>query len=442
MRIHFISIGGAVMHNLALELKANGHQVTGSDDEIYEPSRSRLDSEGLLPDKMGWDANRITSEINLIILGMHARPNNPELLRAQELNLPIQSFPEYIGEHAQDKIQIVVAGSHGKTTTTSMIMHVLREAGKDFDYLVGAQLEGFDRMVRLSDAPIIVIEGDEYLSSPIDRRPKFVHYNPSHLIITGIEWDHMNVFPTFEDYVNVFGSLLCKLDNRARVFYDLEDEKLVELVTSEIRAFDIEAYEPIAYQVKDGKFYLKETEKALGVVGGHNMKNLSAARKVLRSLDISDEIILSAFATFSGASKRQDLLLDTEDLVIYRDFAHAPSKVRATLKGIRELYPKRYLIAVCELHTFSSLNKAFLPQYADAMQPAEVAAVFYSPHTLEIKKMPPLDEDDIRQAFNQETLSVFTNKDDLAKFLEAEKLKSPAVMLLMSSGTFGGLEIG
>jgi len=196
MRIHFISIGGAVMHNLALELKANGHQVTGSDDEIYEPSRGRLDSEGLLPDKMGWDANLITSEINLIILGMHARPNNPELLRAQELKLPIQSFPEYIGEHAQNKIQIVVAGSHGKTTTTSMIMHVLREAGKDFDYLVGAQLDGFDRMVRLSDAPIIVIEGDEYLSSPIDRRPKFVHYNPSHLIITGIEWDHMNVFPT------------------------------------------------------------------------------------------------------------------------------------------------------------------------------------------------------------------------------------------------------
>ena len=442
MRIHFISIGGAVMHNLALELLANGHTVTGSDDEVYDPSKTRLKEAGLLPDEMGWDDRRITSAIDLILLGMHARPNNPELIKAQELGLKINSFPEFIGEHAKNKTQIVVAGSHGKTTTTSMIMHVLKDLNVDFDYLVGAQIEGFDRMVKLSDADIIVIEGDEYLSSPIDRTPKFLHYNPDLLIITGIQWDHMNVFPTFESYVDAFSTLLSRVGKNSKVFYDETDDHLVQLMKSESWIFDQKGYKAIPYVVESGKFYMTSNNAALGVIGGHNMKNISAAIHVLKSLDLTEDDVLTSIAAFQGAAKRQDLLLDTKDLVIYRDFAHAPSKVRATLQGIRELYPERFLIAACELHTFSSLNKDFLPQYDDALSPADSAAVFYSPRTLEIKKMPPLEFNYIREAFQAPELNIFTNNTEFLSYLNVAKINKPCVILLMSSGTFGGLDMG
>lgn len=440
-RIHFVSIGGAVMHNLALELQALGHHVTGSDDEIYDPSRSRLAGAGLLPDAMGWDAGRITDELDFVLLGMHARANNPELIAAQELNIPIYSFPSFIGEHSTEKQQIVVAGSHGKTTTTSMIMHALQETSADFDYLVGAQLEGFDRMVKLSDAPVIVIEGDEYLSSPIDRRPKFVHYSPDILILTGIQWDHMNVFPSFEDYINAFSSLLDQLKDSAKVFYDKTDEHLIKLFAEKDWPFYYEGYDALDYEVHDGNFYLQDSDTALGVVGRHNMKNFSAAHKVLSALDMEDELINRAFESFKGAAKRQDLILSNENIVVYRDFAHAPSKVRATLKGIRELYPDRHLVAVCELHTYSSLNKEFLPQYAGALEPADVAAVFYSPKTLEIKKMPPISFDDIRDAFEAPDAHVMTSADDLKAWLIKEADSKPVTFLLMSSGTFGGLPL-
>ncbi len=439
MRIHFISIGGAVMHNLALELKANGHDVTGSDDEIYDPSRSRLKAAGLLPHKMGWDADRIDPEIDLVLLGMHARANNEELLRAQELGLRIQSFPEFIGNHSQGKTQIVVAGSHGKTTTTSMIMHVLRDQNIDFDYLVGAQLEGFDRMVRLSDAPIIVIEGDEYLSSPIDRTPKFMHYDPEILILTGVQWDHMNVFPRFEDYISAFKDLLNVLPPKAKVFYDIEDVQLVKLIGSKKWSFDTTGYSALNYDVRNGQFFIEEELVPVNVVGRHNMKNLSAATSVLEQLNINKNVIHHSFGTFKGASKRQDVLKDTTRLVIFRDFAHAPSKVRATLHGIRELYPERHLIAVCELHTYSSLNKAFLPEYTGALDSADAAAVFYSPQTLKIKKMQALAPEDIRHSFANEKLHVMTDSENLLRFLKQETKEFPAVVLLMSSGTFGGL---
>lgn len=440
-RIHFISIGGAVMHNLALELHALGHIVTGSDDEIYDPSRSRLAAAGLLPQEMGWDESRITPEIDLILLGMHARATNPELLAAQKLGLTIHSFPSYIGLHSVDKKQVVVAGSHGKTTTTSMIMHVLKELQIDFDYLVGAQLQGFNRMVRLSDAPLIVIEGDEYLSSPIDRRPKFLHYSPDYLILTGIQWDHMNVFPTFEDYVGAFATLLNQLDDDCLVFYDKTDEHLYKLMRERQWQFHQEGYDALPYQVDEGKFYLAGSTSSLGVVGRHNMKNFAAAQHVLKAVGLETENIQRSFERFQGAAKRQDVLLQNDDIIVYRDFAHAPSKVRATLKGIRELYPDRTLIAVCELHTYSSLNKEFIPQYAGSMEPADHAAVFYSPKTLEIKKMPPLSEDDIRGAFDSEEINVMTDAERLNQFLVQATAARPAVLLLMSSGTFGGLDL-
>ncbi len=441
MRIHLISIGGAVMHNLALELQAVGHKITGSDDEIYNPSYDRLDKAGLLPQQMGWDASRITQDIDLILLGMHARPDNPELQRAQKLKLEIQSFPEFIGQHAKGKIQIVVAGSHGKTTTTSMIMHALKENEVEFDYLVGAQLEGFERMVRLSDAEIIVIEGDEYLSSPIDRQPKFLHYDPDYLILTGVQWDHMNVFPTMDSYVASFMTLLDQLKSECHVFYDETDDNLSQIIEEKSWPFFKEGYKEIPYQIKNGKFNIRGQERALGIMGSHNMKNISAAVYVLSKLNLEHEVIYDAMASFAGAAKRQDIVLDTDDLVIYRDFAHAPSKVRATLKGIRELYPDRYVIAACELHTFSSLNKAFLPQYSGAMTSADSAVVFYSPHTLEIKKMPALDFDYIKKCFERADLNIFTESEDLHEFLIAEKQRVPCVFLLMSSGTFGGLNL-
>jgi UDP-N-acetylmuramate: L-alanyl-gamma-D-glutamyl-meso-diaminopimelate ligase len=441
MRIHFISIGGAVMHNLALELHAGGHQVTGSDDEVYDPSKSRLEVAGLLPAEMGWNAERIDDSIDLILLGMHARPNNPELIKAQELKLKIQSFPEFIGEHARDKKQVIAAGSHGKTTTTSMIMHVLKENNLEFDYLVGAQIEGFDRMVGLSDAPVIVIEGDEYLSSPIDRTPKFLHYDPDLLILTGIQWDHMNVFPTFESYVAAFLALLQKLKPTCKVFYDKHDENLVALMTDNNWHFNHHGYQELDYVVRDGKFYPQSSELPFGVIGGHNMKNLSAAKYVLSELSLSESAIDRALQTFKGAAKRQDLLLDTDDVVIYRDFAHAPSKVRATLKGVRELYPDRHLVAVCELHTYSSLNKDFLPQYENALSPADSAAVFYSPKTLEIKKMPALEFRYIRNAFDRDNLNIFTDPNELLSYLLDQRKSVPCVLLLMSSGTFGGMDL-
>ncbi len=429
------------MHNLAISLQKAGHSVSGSDDEIYDPARSSLAKNHLLPEAMGWDSTRIDTSLDLIILGMHARKENPELLKAQELGLTVMSFPEFIAHQSQDKQRIVVAGSHGKTTTTSMIMHVLRTIGYDFDYLVGAQLDGFETMVKLSHAPVIVIEGDEYLSSTIDRVPKIWHYEPQVAVLTGVAWDHMNVFPTFDDYVAAFESFLDRMPEGGKVIYFEHDVNLQKICARQT-TLECVPYEAFDAKTIDGRVYLifHEKETPLQVFGKHNLANLKAAWMVLRELGITENQFIESIKSFSGASKRLQLIHDMDDHCTYLDFAHAPSKVRATVSAVKDLYPERKLTACVELHTYSSLNKDFLPLYSDSLDVADNAIVYLDAHTLEMKKMDPIETYDIRSAFNREDLHVFNRSVDLKKFLQNQNW-SDHNLLLMSSGKFGGLDL-
>ena len=443
MRIHLIATGGAVMHNLALALHQNGHHVTGSDDEIYNPARDRLAAAGLLPAEFGWFPERITSGLNIVILGMHARADNPELARARELNLLVLSFPEFIFQHARNKTRLVVAGSHGKTTTTAMIMHVLRLSNRSFDYLVGAQLEGFDTMVRLSDAPVMVIEGDEYLSSAIDRRPKFLHYQPHIAIITGIAWDHINVFPTFEEYCHQFQLLVESIEPGGDVIYFEKDELLRQIVKDTTGNFQALPYSGLSYEVNRGKALVKRPGNVpvvLEIFGDHNLANLHAALLACLQLGVSEEAFWKAAATFKGAAKRLQTIVETENYTAWLDFAHAPSKAKATVEAVHKLYPERHLTACLELHTFSSLNKNFLPHYAGSLEQADTACVFFSPHTLEMKKMPPIEPEEIHSSFQRDDLLVFTERADFEAFLK-KQTRVHANLLLMSSGTFGGMNV-
>ena len=443
MRIHLIAVGGAVMHNLALALHQNHHEVTGSDDEIYNPARDRLAKYGLLPKNMGWQPEVISPDIDAIILGMHARADNPELLKAQALGLRIYSFPEFIYEHAQQKTRIVVAGSHGKTTTTSMIMHILQKCNKRFDYLVGAQLEGFDTMVKLSDAPLMVIEGDEYLSSALDRRPKFLHYRPHYTILTGIAWDHINVFPTFEEYLAQFARLLENLQPKGMLFFYQHDEHIQQLLKEADDNFTATPYS--AFKSKKVGKEMTITRRygenfPVKVFGEHNMENLKAAFLVCQEIGISPEEFFEAIQDFKGAAKRLQLIKKAWTSNIWLDFAHAPSKVRATVKAVKEQYPNRSLVACVELHTFSSLNKKFLPEYAGSLGAADTAVVFFSEHTLAMKKLPPITKEDIKQAFSHPNLFVFTEKAAFEQFLKNQEWHKKN-LLLMSSGNFQGLNM-
>lgn len=443
MRIHLIAMGGAVMHNLALALQKNGHHVTGSDDEIYNPAKDRLARAGLLPDAFGWFSERISTDLDFAILGMHARADNPELARAQELCIPVFSFPEFIFQHAKNKKRVVVAGSHGKTTTTSMIMHALKANGLAFDYLVGAQLDGFDTMVQLSDAPVMVIEGDEYLSSPIDRRPKFLHYRPHLTIVTGVAWDHINVFPTYGEYLRQFELLLEHLEPGGKLFYFENDPELSDIVKRSTSNIYAVPYQELPHKIEAGQAWVKTAEQGeipLQVFGNHNLANLAAARLVCLDLGISEAQFWQAARSFTGAAKRLQALVSGPGFSAWLDFAHAPSKAKATVEAVRQLNPERQLTACLELHTFSSLNKNFLPQYAGTMQNADTACVFYSPHTLEMKKMPALDPEEIRQAFGRADLHVFMERADLEVFLKKQSWHG-ANLLLMSSGNFGGMDV-
>jgi UDP-N-acetylmuramate: L-alanyl-gamma-D-glutamyl-meso-diaminopimelate ligase len=448
MKIHLIAIGGAAMHNLALALHQNGHQITGSDDEIYNPALTRLDKSGILPAEMGWFPDKITTNLDCIILGMHARKDNPELIKAQVLGLKIYSYPEYIYQHAQAKKRVVIAGSHGKTTTTSMIMHVLHYWKRNFDYLVGAMLEGFDTMVRLSDAPVMLIEGDEYLSSPIDLVPKIHHYKPHIAIITGIAWDHANVFPTFENYVEQFKIFIETIDPKGILFYDEKDKNLIEIaLQSPCKSIPYAAFDSV---VKRNKTYLRlqseirnpksEILTPLSIFGEHNLTNLKAAYLVCREIGVSDEQFLEAVTSFKGAAKRLQVLHKTTKSIAFLDFAHAPSKVKATIEAMKAQYPKRQLIAALELHTFSSLSKTFLPQYNGTMQAADTAIVFFNEHTLAMKKMPPLSIDEVKGFFNHPNLLVFTDNQVFTAFLQQQKFENQN-LLLMTSGTFVGLDL-
>ena len=441
MNIHFISIGGSAMHNLALALQAKGDHITGSDDAIFEPSRSRLKDKGLLPDEIGWFPEKIHSGLDAIILGMHAKADNPELLRAQELGLSIYSYPEFLYEHAKNKTRVVIGGSHGKTTITSMILHVLKYHGVEVDFMVGAQLKGFDRMVHLtSENEVIVLEGDEYLSSPIDLRPKFHLYQANIGLISGIAWDHINVFPTYENYVEQFSTFLETMIKGGTIIYNREDpevKRVVEQSSIQIKKYD---YGTPVYRIENGMTLLEtpEGEIPLEVFGEHNLQNLEGARAICFHLGVGEEDFYEAIADFRGASKRLEKIGENENTVIYKDFAHSPSKVEATTRAVKDQYPDRTLLACLELHTYSSLNQDFLKEYKGTLDPADEALVFYSPHAVQIKRLEEIGKEQIEQAFEREDLLIYTEPVSFKKFLFSQDLKDK-VVLLMSSGNYGGL---
>jgi UDP-N-acetylmuramate: L-alanyl-gamma-D-glutamyl-meso-diaminopimelate ligase len=441
MRTHFIAIGGSAMHNLALALHHKGYHVTGSDDAIFEPSKSRLAKYGLLPVEMGWFPEKITPDIEAVILGMHAREDNPELLKAQELGLKIYSYPEFLYEQSKNKTRVVIGGSHGKTTITSMILHVMHYHNIEVDYMVGAQLEGFDTMVHLTeDNDFIVLEGDEYLSSPMDRRPKFHLYQPNIALISGIAWDHINVFPTYESYVGQFEIFIRKITNGGILVYnedDAEVKRVAEAATNPIRKIP---YKTPKYTVENGVTLLEtpEGQMPIEVFGAHNLNNLAGAKWICQNMGVDEADFYQAIASFKGASKRLEKIAEGKNKVAYKDFAHSPSKVAATTKAVREQYPDRKLIACLELHTYSSLNPKFLTEYEGALDDADVAVVFYSPDAVKIKKLDDISYEQIADAFKRNDLLIYTNPEDFKNFLFNADLDNSA-LLLMSSGNYGGL---
>lgn len=437
-RIHFIAIGGAAMHQLAIALHLNGYVISGSDDEIFDPALSNLKKHGLIKDDYFWNPEKITSDIDLVILGMHARCDNPELIKAQELGLRILSFPEYIYQRSQNKQRVVIGGSHGKTTITSMIMHVLRDCGRPFDYLVGSSIPGFDVMVSLDDQnDLIVIEGDEYLSSCLLPRPKFHSYHPHIAVISGIEWDHINVFPTFEDYSNAFSVFASMVPEGGSVIWCADDENISQIMQSGATQATSVPYKPVQSELKDGKLHVhyNNTPVPVKVFGEHNMKNMSAAFEVCSRLGISAESFFASIASFSGAGRRLECIHDEQGIRIFRDFAHAPSKLKATVNAVRNRYPNEMLLAVFELHTFSSMNKAFLPHYQRCMEEADVAAVYFSPHAFQLKRLETLSSDEIREGFSRPDIEVLSDQQSLISFI-ADESKIPVNILLMSSGNF------
>ncbi len=443
MKVHFISIGGSVMHQLAIALQGKGYQVTGTDDEIFEPALTHLRDKGLLPSTFGWQPDLITPDLDAVILGMHAKADNPELIKAQELGLSIYSFPEYIFHESQQKKRVVVGGSHGKTTTTSMIMHVLKTCHQDFDYLVGAKLAGFDQSVKVTNAPTIVCEGDEYLASALLRQPKFHFLFPHVAILTGIAWDHINVFPTFEFYLEQFVIFMNKIEVGGVLIYNETDEVLNKLVLSNKR--DNIRYIPYkvpAHQISNGQTYitLDGAEGPLSVFGDHNLLNMQAAYYACAELGITAQDFVHAMAKFTGASKRLELLASNEHCNIYRDFAHAPSKVIATIEAVKQQFPSRKLIGVLELHTYSSLNKEFMHQYKGALEKTDTAVVFYSKHALQIKGLPELPESYVVEGFDKNGLLVMTDKTALEDWLRAQDY-SNTNLVLMSSGNYDGIDL-
>ncbi|MES2813080.1 MAG: Mur ligase family protein [Bacteroidota bacterium] len=441
MRTHFIAIGGAAMHNLALALHNKGYQVTGSDDAIFEPSKSRLEKKGLLPIEMGWFPEKITQNIEAVILGMHAKADNPELLKAQELGLKIYSYPEFLYEQSKNKTRVVIGGSHGKTTITSMILHVMHYHNIEVDYMVGAQLEGFDTMVHLTEKnDFIVLEGDEYLSSPIDRRPKFHLYQPNIALISGIAWDHINVFPTYENYVEQFEVFIQKITNGGVLIYnenDSEVKRVAEKADNPIRKI---AYHTPEYSVENGVTLLETPEgpMPIEVFGAHNLNNLAGAKWICQCMGVDEAEFYEAIASFKGASKRLEKIAESSRKVAYKDFAHSPSKVAATTKAVKEQYPDRTLVACLELHTYSSLNAEFLKEYEGALNNADVAVVFYSPDAVKIKQLEEVTYEQIAQSFKRDDLVIYTNPSEFKQFLFSQDFDNTA-LLLMSSGNYGGL---
>jgi|TARA_B110000971_G_scaffold210890_1_gene238586 UDP-N-acetylmuramate: L-alanyl-gamma-D-glutamyl-meso-diaminopimelate ligase len=441
MNIHFIAIGGSAMHNLAIALHQKGYQVSGSDDTIHNPSKSRLEKYGLLPNEFGWFPERITSNLDAIILGMHAKIDNVELLKAQELGLKIYSYPEFLYEQSKDKTRVVIGGSHGKTTITSMILHVLNYHEKEVDYMVGAQLEGFETMVHLTEEnDFIVLEGDEYLSSPIDMRPKFHLYKPNIALLSGIAWDHINVFPTFENYTDQFRIFTDAMIPGGSMVYNEEDAVVKEVVEASVNQIKKYAYSTPNHFIEDGVTYLETTEGdlPLEIFGKHNLQNLAGAKWICQHMGIDEDDFYEAIESFSGASKRLEKIAENTGTVIFKDFAHSPSKVAATTQAVKAQYKNRTVLACLELHTYSSLNAAFLEEYKGALDAADKAVVFYSPHAVKIKQLEEVTAAQIASAFERDGLIIYTNPQEFKDFLFNQNLENTA-LLLMSSGDYGGL---
>lgn len=443
MQIHFIAIGGSAMHNLALALQHKGYTITGSDDIIFEPSRTRLDTKGLLPKQFGWFPDKINSDLDAVILGMHAKADNPELKRAQELGVKIYSYPEFLYEQSKNKTRVVIGGSHGKTTITSMILHVLDYHDRPVDYMVGAQLEGFDRMVHLTEEnDFIVLEGDEYLSSPIDRRPKFHLYKPNIALLSGIAWDHINVFPTFEKYVEQFRIYVDSIVKGGSITYNEEDNEVRKVVEASENAVRKLPYRTAEYEVQNGETLLATPEgpMPIGIFGKHNLSNLAGAKWICQNMGVDEDDFYEAIATFKGASKRLEKITESDTTVVYKDFAHSPSKVAATTRAAKEQYPDRKLVAFLELHTYSSFNPEFLKEYKGALDAADVAVVFYLPESVAIKKLEAVSPEQISTAFQREDLEIHTDAITFKEFVFEQNFDN-SVLLFMSSGNYGGLNL-
>ncbi len=443
MKVHFIAIAGSAMHNLAIALKKKGYEVTGSDDEIFSPAKERLEQYGILPDTLGWHIERITSDLDCVILGMHAKADNPELLKAKELGLKIYSYPEFLYQMSKDKIRIVVGGSHGKTTTTAMILHAFKFAGIETDYMVGALLKGFDVMVKMSDeAKFMVLEGDEYLTSPIDLRPKFHLYMPNIAIITGIEWDHVNVFPTFEKYKEQFSIFADKISHGGTLIYCSEDKNVCDVAQSSRSDIEKLPYDVLSHKVEDEVTYVYHNNKEyrLQIFGDHNLLNMHAAMIACQKAGISNETFLTSMQSFEGASKRLETIKKSPEAIMFKDFAHSPSKLKATISAVKQQYPLRRLITVMELHTYSSLTQDFLKQYKGTMDLSDKAVVYYNPHALALKRLPDLDKDDVYKAFGKEGLIVTNDIDELLNILTNEHYENTC-LLMSSSGNFDGLNL-
>jgi len=447
--IHFISIGGSVMHNLAIALQQQGHTITGSDDELYEPSRTRLQQHGLLPATMGWFSEKIHLDIQVVILGMHARKDNPELIRAQALGLPVYSYPDYIYQQSQQKQRVVIAGSHGKTTITSMILHVLKHHNRRFDYVVGAQVDGFETTVQLTPdhdglaAPVIIIEGDEYASSPIDPRAKFLLYQPHMALISGIAWDHVNIYPTWDEYVDQFESLAEAMPKAGILTFDDSDDMLDVIGQKERDDITKIPYQAHPSEIVDGQTYLLTKQKAripIRLFGEHNMKNIAGAMTICDRIGLTEDQFYAAIPTFKGVAGRLEKVTENGNRILLRDFAQAPFQVEATTEAVKRQYPNRKLLAVVELHTLSSLNKTFLEQYRGSLDAADAAVVYFNEHTLAAKQLEPISPDDVITAFGRSNMPILTNTADLQAYLIQQR-ETAEIFLFMSSGTFGGLNL-
>lgn len=443
MRIHFIAIGGSAMHNLALALQHKGYTITGSDDVIFEPSKTRLADKGLLPEPFGWFPEKIHTGLDAVILGMHAKPDNLELLKAQELGMIIYSYPEFLYEQSKNKTRVVIGGSHGKTTITSMVLHVLNYHDKAVDYMVGAQLDGFDRMVHLTEEnDFIILEGDEYLSSPIDRRPKFHLYQPNIALLSGIAWDHINVFPTFDNYVEQFQIFVDSIVKGGSITYNEEDTEVKKVVEASENSIRKLPYQTPEYTVEDGQTLLATPEgpMPIEVFGKHNLSNLAGAKWICQNMGVDEDDFYEAIATFKGASKRLEKIAEGKTSVAYKDFAHSPSKVAATTTAVKEQYPNRKLIACLELHTYSSFNPEFIKEYKGALDAADIAVVFYLPESVAIKKLAAVTPEQISKAFVRNDLNIQTNANEFKDYVFGQDFDN-SVLLLMSSGNYGGLDL-